>query len=120
MVKDKTNEIYTGLIEYLREIYPKLKCGQTYNENEVNFPFVYFFLLDEPTKLTTLSRTEDGVNLVYQIEVYTKDGGNNARKIAHDVRTYMVSQGFLVRNFMPIPSPSNVSRFVGRYERLTV
>ena len=120
MVKDKTNQIYTELYNYMKSLYPSLKGGTTYNENEVKLPFMYFYLLDAPTKLTDLSNNEVGINLAFQIEVYTDKGSSQARKMANEIRQYMISQGFRCRNFMPIPSPSNVSRFVGRYERLDV
>jgi len=119
VVSDKTNKIYTGLVEFLKEYHPKVKCGTSYSET-VKLPYVYFFLLDEPTRLTTLSNTEDGVNLVYQIEVYTTDGSDKTRKIAHDIRSYMVGLGFKIRTFMPVQTPSNISRFVIRCERLDV
>ena len=120
MVKDKTNKVYTELIQYLKSIYPKIEGGTTYSETDVHFPYVYFFQLDSPTVLTTLSNTEDGVRNVYQVEVYTDTGTNSARKIASDIRSHMISEGFRCMNFMPIVTPSNVSRFVARYGRLDV
>lgn len=107
-------------METLKINYPKIKGGSVYNENKSSFPFVYFFQLDAPTALTTLSNTEDGVNLAFQIEVYTDMGVNYARKIATDIRTFMISEGFLCKNFMPIITGSNVSRFVTRFGRLDV
>lgn len=120
MVKDKTNKIYTELVQYMKTIYPKLKSGMSYNENEAKFPYIYFFQIDAPTRGTTLSNTEDVVNLVYQIEVYTDMGNNEARKIANEIREHMISEGFRCKNFMPIINGSKVSRFVARYERLDV
>lgn len=120
MVADKNNQIYTELIQYLKGIYPVLYSGTGYPSSIPKFPYVYFYQLDAPTRLTTLSNTEDGVNLAFQIEVYTDNGMNKARKISNDIRTYMIEDGFKCRTFMPIQDPSNVSRFVGRYERLDV
>ena len=120
MVKDKHNQIYTELYDYMKSLYPSLKGGTTFNENDPQLPFLYFFQIDGSTKLTTLSNTEDGINLAYQIEVYTKDGKNNARKMANDIRTFMIQEGFRCRTFMPIEGSSNVSRFVTRFERLDV
>lgn len=107
-------------MEYLKDTYPKISGGQNYNENKVKLPYVYFFLGDMPTALDDLSNNEVGVKPMYQIEVYTDQGMNQARKIATDVRTFMIQNGFKCRNFMPIQSTSNVSRFVGRYVRLDV
>lgn len=93
--------------------------GQTYSEKS-HLPYMHFVLLDAPTKLTTLSNTEDGVNLAFQIDIYTDTGMNMARKISTAIRTYMIEEGFRCRTFMPIIQPTNVSRFVSRYERLDV
>lgn len=120
MVSDKSNQIYTDLMEYMRDIYPNVKGGTSYNETKVKLPYIYFFLLDEITGATTLSNTEDAVSLSYQIEVYTDAGMNQTRKMAQDIRTFMIEQGFICRTFTPIQTASNVSRFVGRYERLDV
>ena len=120
MVADKHNKIYTALYEYMKDLYPKLKGGTVYPESEAKLPYMYFFQLDSPTRLTTLSNTEDGINLAFQIEIYSKDGNNNARKMAGDVREFMISDGFRCRTFMPVESASNVSRFVTRFERLDV
>ena len=120
MVKDKHNQIYTELITYMREIYPSLKGGTVYDENQPKLPFLYFYQIDGSTRLTTLSNTEDGINLAFQIEIYTKDGMNKAREMANSVREFMISKGFRCRAFLPMDGKSNVSRFVGRYERLDV
>lgn len=107
-------------MEYLRSIYPKIYSGQNYDENQPKFPYVHFFLGDMPTALDDLSNNEVGVKPMYQIDIYTNAGQNQARKIAMDVRTFMISNGFKCRNFMPIINGSNVSRFVSRYVRLEV
>ena len=120
MVSDKTNKIYTELYEYMKNEYPTLKGGQTYDEGKVKLPFMHFFQLDAPTKLTDLSNNEVGVNLAYQIDVYNNQGVNQVREMSNKIRSYMISQGFRCKNFMPIINGSNVSRFVARYERLDV
>lgn len=120
MVSDKTNRIFTELLEYLREIYPKVYGGQSYNETNVKLPYVYFFMGDMPTTLVDLSNNEVGVSPMYQIEVYTDKGLNEARKMSMDVRSFMTSNGFRCRTFTPSQLPTNVSRFIGRYERLDV
>ena len=107
-------------MEFLKGIYPNVKSGTTYNETKVKLPYVYFFMFDCSTGATTLSNTEDAVNLGYQIEVYTDAGLNHARKISSDIRAFMINEGFTCRDFIPIQSASNVSRFVARYVRLDV
>ena len=120
MVSDKTNKLFTELMNYMRSIYPNVLGGTSYNETKVKLPFVYFFILDEPTRSLTLGNDEAVVNVIYQIEVYTESGQNQTRKMAWDIRNFMIANGFNCRTFMPVQSSSNVSRFVGRYERLDV
>lgn len=120
MVTDKTNQIYTELYQYMKSLYPKLKGGTTYDDSEVKLPYLYFYQLDAPTRLSDLSNNEVGVNLAFQVEIYTDLGSNQARKMAGEARAFMISNGFKCRNYMPIQASSNVSRFVARYERLDV
>lgn len=119
MVKDKSNKIYTELLNHMKEKYPALNGGTAFSE-KVKLPYLHFIYVDSSTKETTLSNTEDAVNLAFQVDIYTDAGMNMAKKMAYDVREYMISEGFRVRNFLPIVQPTNVSRFVGRYERLDV
>ena len=120
MVQDKHNQIYTELITYMREINPNMAGGTTYSDG-VKLPYLYFHQIDGSTELTTLSNTEDGINLAFQIEIYTSEGINMARKYANDVREFMIENSFRCRNFMPLTASSTkVSRFVARYERLDV
>ena len=120
MVADKNNKIYTDLLNYMRGLYPNFYGGTEYNEGNKKFPFLYFTQIDGSTVDVTLSNTEESINLAFQIEVYTDGGTNLARKMSNDVRNYMISEGFHCKNFMPLTTFSNVSRFVGRYERLDV
>lgn len=119
MVTDKNNKIYTELMEFLKSEYPKIDGG-TKSEAPPTLPYVYFFQLDGRTRLTTLSNTEDGVTLAFQIEIYSDKGMNDARKIANSVRGYMIADGFRCRRFSPDQNSSNVSRFVTRFQRLDV
>lgn len=119
MVADKNNKIYTELLDYMKSYYPALSGGTAFS-GKVELPYLHFIFLDAPTRLTTLSNTEDGVNLAFQIDIYTDSGLTMARKMAYDVRNYMIEMGFRCVTFMPIVQPQNVSRFVGRYERLDV
>lgn len=120
MVKDNTNKIFTELMDYMKDLYPKMYGGQVYNETKVKLPFIYFYQFDAQTALDDLSNNEVGVKFAYQIEVYTDEGSNKAREIASAVREYMISIGYKCRNFMPLQTTTNVKRFVGRYEKLEV
>ena len=120
MVKDKTNQIYTELTQAMRDIYPSLKSGMVYPETEPKCPYLYFFQIDAPTALTTLSNTEDGIDPSYQIELYSDKGMNDARKMANEVRAYMTGEGFKCKRFTPSQTPSNVSRFITIFKRLDV
>ena len=120
MVTDKQNKIYTELMDYMKDIYPQIKGGTTYDENKVKLPYLYFFQIDGSTKLMDLSNNEVGVNLAFQIEVYSTDGKDKTRKMANSVRAFMIENGFRCKPFMPYQSSSNVSRFIMRFERLDV
>lgn len=120
MVKDSHNKVYTDLMTYLEGLYPGIKGSTVYSESAPKFPYVYFFLVDAPTALTTLSRTEDGVDTSYQIEVFSDKGSSTARKISNSVRTFMVEQGFICKRFRPIERSSAISQFVSIYNRLDV
>ena len=120
MVKDTHNKVYTELLTYLKTLYPKLVGSTEYSETAPSFPYLYFFLVDAPTTLTTLSQTEDGVTPSYQIEVYSNKGGNETRKISYSIREFMVENGFICQRFRPIERGSAISRFVSIYSRLDV
>lgn len=120
MVKDSHNKVYSELMDFLKEKYPKIEGSTEYSEDAPHFPYVYFFLVDQPTALTTLSQTEDGVDTSYQIEVYTNKGGYEARKISNTVRQYMTERGFICKRFRPIARSSAISQFVMIYNRLEV
>lgn len=120
MVKDSHNRVYTELMTYLKEKYPGIEGGTVYSETAPTFPYVFFFLVDAPTALTTLSQTEDGIASSYQIEVYSNKGMNTSRKISYSIREFMVDKGFLCRRFRPIERGSDISRFVAIYYRLDV
>lgn len=120
MVKDKHNQVYNDLLTYLKTLYPKIAGSTVYSEDAPSFPYMYFFLVDAPTALTTLSQTEDGVRPSYQVEIYSNKGSNETRKISYSVRAFMVENGFICRRFRPIERGSAISRFVSIYERLDV
>ena len=121
MVQDKNNMIFTNLMDYLKTEYPKIDGGTKADTEKIpSFPYVYFFQIDASTRLTTLSNTEDGINLAFQIEVYTDKGINKAREISNAIRNFMIEEGFICQTFNPVQIPSNVSRFIARYGRLDV
>lgn len=120
MVADRHNKVYTELLTYLKTIYPDIKGGTTFNESNAKLPYMYFFLIDEPTVLTTLSQTEDGVDTSYQIEIYSDKGTDYTRRVSSAVREFMISHGFICQRFRPIQRASSISRFVAIYSRLDV
>ena len=120
MVEDRTNQVFTDLLQYLESYYSNISGGTAYPDKAPSFPYLYFFQLDASTALTTLSNTEDGVDTAYQIEVYSDKSMNHARKIANTVREYMIGEGYRCINFMPSQAPTSVKRFVMRYGRLDV
>ena len=120
MVADNHNKVYNDLITYLKTKYPDITGSTVYSETAPKFPYLYFFLVDAQTRLTTLSQTEDGVGVAYQIEVYSDKGSNITRKISYTIREYMINQGFKCDRFRPIERGSAISRFVSIYSRLDV
>lgn len=107
-------------MNYMKDIYPQIKSGTAYDENKVKLPYLYFFQIDGSTKLMDLSNNEVGVDLAFQIELYSDKGMNEARKMAYDVRAYMEAEGFRCRRFIPSQQLSNVSRFITVFYRLDV
>ena len=121
MVKDNHNKVYTELMTYLKSLYPDIVGSTVYSETAPKFAYVYFFLVDAPTALTTLSQTEDGIDTSYQIEVYSDKGSYTTRKISYSIRAFMTEQqGFNCRRFRPIERGSSISQFVSIYDRLDV
>lgn len=119
MVTDKHNKIYTELLQHMKDTYPTIKGGTEYKDTPPSLPYMYFFQIDASTRLTTLSDTEDGINLAFQIEFYGK-GKDEVRKMANTARSFMISEGFRCQAFMPSQVPTNVSRFLTRFGRLDV
>jgi hypothetical protein len=81
---------------------------------------MYFQQIGGSTALTTLSSTEDGINLGIQIDIYSKVSASNARAIADKTRNIMISYGFTCNYFEPIGNTGDTSihRFVTRFEKL--
>ena len=44
MVKDSHNKVYSELMDFLKEKYPKIEGSTEYNEDAPHFPYVYFSL----------------------------------------------------------------------------
>lgn len=63
MVKDNVNLYFTNLLKDLQKQYSSLKGGQVYKATPPSFPYMYFKQIGGDGVLSTLSNTEDGINL---------------------------------------------------------
>lgn len=119
-IKDNFNRYYNDLILKLQEEYPKIRGSTVYKSVPPSFPHVYFSQIGGSTALTTLSGTEDGINLGIQIEVYSKASAADARNIANSARGIMIEFGFNCTYFKPQDNigDTSIHRFIGQYEKL--
>lgn len=120
MVKDHVNAYFTGLLEYLQLQYSSLKGGQVYKATPPSFPYMYLKQIDGSTALTTLSGTEEGINLGLEIKFYSNKSISEVRKIANSAREYMIGTGFHCDYFSPVEniSDSSISQFLTRFSKL--
>lgn len=119
-VKDNFNRYYNDMFLRLQEEYPGIKGSSAYKATPATFPHIYLSQIDGSTALTTLSGTEDGINLGLQTEIYSKTSAAEARGIANSLRTIMIDFGFKCSYFRPVANISDASihRFIARFERL--
>lgn len=121
MLKDRTNEYYTGLLHYLQGTDDaKLTGGQKYNDTPPSFPWMYFTQISGAGRLHTLSNTEEGMYVCYQVELYNKTSINALRIMANNARVYMFSQGFRTETFRPMDNVADrkINRFVMTFIKL--
>jgi hypothetical protein len=119
-VKDNFNKYYSDLLKELQKTDESLKGGTVYKATPPSFPYIYFKQINGSTALTTLSSTEDGINLGLQIEFYSKTSAANAREIANTARRIMIGFGFSCSYFEPMENTGDTSifRFMTRFEKL--
>lgn len=120
MVKDNVNKYYTDLLLFLQETYSGLKGSTAYKATPPSFPHLYFRQIGGNTALSTLSNTEDGINLGLEIKFYSNKTASEARKIANSAREYMVGIGFHCDYFSPVEnvSDTSISQFLTRFSKL--
>ena len=120
MVKDNVNLYFNNLLTHLREKYKAFDGGQSYNPIPPAFPYMYFKQIGGATAASTLSNTEDGVNLDIEIKFYTNKTPNEVRKIANTAREYMIDNGFRCNYFSPVEnvSDASISQFLVRFSKL--
>jgi hypothetical protein len=119
-VKDNFNSYYTKLLTGLQEEYSTIKGGTVYKATPPSFPYIYFKQINGSTALTTMSCTEDGINLGLQAEIYSNVSGSDAREIANCARKIMISLGFTCSYFNSSENTGDTSifRFMTRFEKL--
>jgi hypothetical protein len=119
-VKDNFYTYFDNLTTELTATYKTLKSGTVYKPTPPSFPYMYIKQIGGSTALTTLSGTENGVDLGIQIDFYSKVSAQDVRKIANTARNTMISYGFTCNYFEPIENTGDTSiyRFVARFEKL--
>ncbi len=124
MVKDRTNQYYTELLEYMQgtpseefpQTYPKLTGGMKYSNTPPSFPWMYMTQIDGRGTAYTLSNGENAISLAYQIEFYDKESLGRCRLMANKAREWLVGTGFQITYFNPVDNVSDrsINRFVIR------
>ena len=104
MVKDNVNLYFTNLLKDLQKQYSSLKGGQIGGDGA----------------LSTLSNTEDGINLGLEVKFYSNKSASEVRKLANSAREYMVGIGFHCDYFSPVEnvSDTSISQFLTRFSKL--
>lgn len=120
MVKDNVNLYFTNLLKDLQNKYSSLKGGQVFKATPPSFPYMYFKQIGGDGVLSTLSNTEDGINLGLEIKFYSNKTASEARKMANSAREYMVGIGFHCDYFSPVEnvSDTSISQFLTRFSKL--
>lgn len=120
MVKDNVNLYFTNLLKDLQKQYSSLKGGQVYKATPPSFPYMYFKQIGGDGALSTLSNTEDGINLGLEVKFYSNKSASEVRKLANSAREYMVGTGFHCDYFSPVEnvSDTSISQFLTRFSKL--
>lgn len=120
MVKDRTNYYFTQLLGGLQALYNGMDGSQEKNDSPAIFPYMYFKQINGSIALKTLSGTEDGINLAYEIRFYSKKSPNDVRSIANSAREIMNNLGFDCDYFQPEENVSNskIKQFITRFSKL--
>lgn len=85
-----------------------------------SFPYMYFKQIGGDGALSTLSNTEDGINLGLEVKFYSNKSASEVRKLANSAREYMVGIGFHCDYFSPVEnvSDTSISQFLTRFSKL--
>lgn len=121
-VKDNFNHYLTQLQNGLQNTYPKIKSGTVYKATPPSYPYFYMKQIDGSTALTTLSNTEDGINMGLEIQFYSKTSQADVRAIALEAKEIMRKCGFNCTYFQGIDNigDTSVYRWATRFEQLEV
>lgn len=121
MVKDRTNYYYTKLLEGLQALYDGMDGAQENNDSPPSFPYMYFFQINGEGAIGTLSGTEDGINLAYEVRFYSKTSPDDVRKIANSARAIMIEKlDFQCAYFRPMENVKDktIYQFITRFAKL--
>ena len=113
---DWLGDYYNAGIEY-EDVY---KRQQVYKATPPSFPYMYFKQIGGDGALSTLSNTEDGINLGLEVKFYSNKSASEVRKLANSAREYMVGIGFHCDYFSPVEnvSDTSISQFLTRFSKL--
>ena len=122
MIKDPTNKYFDGLSKALKAKYKDITGSQIFKQTPAKFPCFYFKQLDGTTALQTLSQTEDGISVSYEIRLYSTVSAADVRKMANAAREYMIESGFNCIMFQPFENliDGSVYQFIGRFRKIEV
>lgn len=82
MVKDNVNLYFTNLLKDLQKQYSSLKGGQVYKATPPSFPYMYFKQIGGDGVLSTLSNTEDGINLGLEVKFYSNKSASESAEVS--------------------------------------
>lgn len=121
MVEDRTNYYYTKLLSGLQDLYKGMDGSQENNDSPPSFPYMYFFQINGEGAIGTLSGTEDGINLAYEVRFYSRISPNDVREIANSARAIMVENlDFRCTYFQPLENVKDktIYQFITRFAKL--
>lgn len=117
------NEFYIHFETKMKKAYPKCKVGRYVTPKKTDFPYVDVALADNSGGNYDLSGNEGSQKPLIAISVYSTGGmaDGTCCEISNKAKEIMLSYGFQCRGG-PMPAANatdpNISRWVGRYQRI--
>lgn len=121
---DIENNLYTSLTDLLTIEFPKINYSSTFVNCPTSYPFVSIEEIDNYTNSKTddSSGIEKFGNIVYEINVYTKENikkKSSGKQIAKIIDNYMLNLGFERLSKTPMQGENeSVYRIILRYSAI--